>query len=80
MNEWEWQLLEDKTPRGSASKIAGVEVRAGRSRAAASAPGGDIFDIALAGSRRPSKRSSRTTKARSTSASCSTTIPAATWA
>ncbi len=48
MNEWEWQLLEDKTPVDHL-EIGGVEVRGRRSRASASPQGGDVLDIALAG-------------------------------
>ncbi|MCU1343161.1 MAG: hypothetical protein JWN92_2584, partial [Candidatus Acidoferrum typicum] len=48
MNEWEWQLLEDKTPVESL-EISGVQVRRGdrvklRPRAV-----GDVFDLALEG-------------------------------
>jgi hydrogenase maturation protease len=48
MNEWEWQLLEDKTPVESL-EILGVQVRRGdrvRLRPRAS---GDVFDLALDG-------------------------------
>jgi hydrogenase maturation protease len=48
MNEWEWQLLEDKTPLDHL-EIAGVEVRAGSRVRLLPRKGGDIMDIALAG-------------------------------
>lgn len=48
MNEWEWQLLEDKTLLDHV-EIAGVEVRAGDRVRLRPRPGGDILDIALAG-------------------------------
>jgi hypothetical protein len=48
VNEWEWQLLEDKTPVESLP-IDGVEVRAGDRVRLRPRQGGDIFDLALAG-------------------------------
>lgn len=48
MNEWEWQLLEDKTPVDRL-EISGVEVRAGSRVRLRPRQGGDIMDIALAG-------------------------------
>ncbi|HEY2012975.1 MAG TPA: hypothetical protein VGH38_05705 [Bryobacteraceae bacterium] len=48
MNEWEWQLLEDKAPVEHLT-IEGVEVRAGDRVRLKPRPGGDIFDMALAG-------------------------------
>lgn len=48
MNEWEWKLLEDKTPLDNLC-IAGVEVKAGDRVRLRPAPRGDIFDLALAG-------------------------------
>ena len=48
MNEWEWQLLEDKTAVGSL-QIAGIEVRAGSRVRLRPRKGGDVMDIALAG-------------------------------
>ena len=48
MNEWEWQLLEDKTPIGHL-EIAGVQVRAGDRVQLHPRKGGDVLDIALAG-------------------------------
>jgi hydrogenase maturation protease len=48
MNEWEWQLLEDKTEVESVA-VAGVEVNRGDHVRLRPRPGGDIFDLALAG-------------------------------
>lgn len=48
MNEWEWQLLEEKTPVDHL-EISGVEVRTGSRVRLRPRPGGDIMDIALAG-------------------------------
>jgi hydrogenase maturation protease len=48
MNEWEWQLLEDKTVLDHL-EISGVEVRAGNRVRLRPRPGGDVMDIALAG-------------------------------
>jgi hypothetical protein len=48
MNEWEWQLLEDKVPLESVS-IGGVEVRPGDSVRLRPRAGGDVFDLALTG-------------------------------
>lgn len=48
MTEWEWQLLEDKKPVDSIS-IARVEVCPGARVILRPHPGGDIFDLALAG-------------------------------
>jgi hydrogenase maturation protease len=48
MNEWEWQLLEDKTIIDCV-EICGVEVRAGCRVRLRPRPGGDVMDIALAG-------------------------------
>jgi hypothetical protein len=48
MNEWEWQLLEDKTPLDGV-KVRGVEVRTGDRVRLRPRSGGDIFDLALAG-------------------------------
>ena len=48
MNEWEWQLLEEKTP-SIICEIAGVEVRAGSRVRLRPRKGGDVMDIALAG-------------------------------
>jgi hydrogenase maturation protease len=48
MNEWEWQLLEDKTPVDHL-EISGVEVRTGSRVRLRPRPGGDVMDIALTG-------------------------------
>ena len=48
MNEWEWQLLEDKKPVEDL-RIAGIEVRPGTRVRLRPKPGGDIMDIALSG-------------------------------
>ena len=48
MNEWEWQLLEEKTPVESVN-VSGVEVKAGDRVRLRPKSGGDIFDLALAG-------------------------------
>ncbi len=48
MNEWEWQLLEDKTSAESV-EIGGIEVRKGDRVVLRPHAGGDIFDLALAG-------------------------------
>jgi hydrogenase maturation protease len=48
MNEWEWQLLEEKTPLDHLD-IAGVEVSTGSRVRLRPRPGGDVMDIALAG-------------------------------
>lgn len=48
MNEWGWQLLEDKTPVDSL-EILGVEVRPGDRVRLRPRPGGDVMDLALAG-------------------------------
>ena len=48
MNEWEWQLLEEKTPLDHLN-ISGVEVRTGSRVRLRPRKGGDVMDIALAG-------------------------------
>jgi hypothetical protein len=48
MNEWEWQLLEDKAPIQSLV-VGGVELRAGDTVRLRPRKGGDVFDLALAG-------------------------------
>ena len=48
MNEWEWNLLEDKAPLEHLD-IAGVEVRTGDRVRLRPRSGGDILDIALGG-------------------------------
>jgi hydrogenase maturation protease len=47
VNEWEWQLLEDKTPVDQV-EIAGAQVRAGDRVRLHPRKGGDVLDIALA--------------------------------
>ena len=48
MNEWEWQLLEDKIPVESL-EILGVQVRRGDRVRLHPKAGGDVFDLALDG-------------------------------
>ncbi len=48
MNEWEWQLLEDKTLLDHVL-VAGVELKQGDRVRLKPRAGGDIFDLALAG-------------------------------
>jgi hydrogenase maturation protease len=48
MNEWEWQLLEEKTSLDHL-EISGVEVRIGSRVRLRPRKGGDVMDIALAG-------------------------------
>ena len=48
MNEWEWQLLEDKTKLDQLT-IGDVEVRVGDRVRLCPRQGGDVLDIALAG-------------------------------
>jgi len=48
VNEWEWQLLEDKHPLDHL-EIAGIEVRAGDRVRLRPRKGGDVLDIVLAG-------------------------------
>ena len=48
MNEFEWQLLEDKDPLDRV-RINGIEMRAGDRVRLRPKSGGDILDIALAG-------------------------------
>lgn len=48
MNEWEWQLLEEKTTLESVA-VSGVEIRTGMRVRLRPRAGGDIFDLALAG-------------------------------
>ncbi len=48
MNEWEWQLLEDKNPVESL-EIQGAQVRRGDRVRLRPRVGGDVFDLALAG-------------------------------
>jgi len=48
MNEWEWQLLEDKTAVDHIS-LEGIEVRVGHRVRLRPRRGGDVLDLALAG-------------------------------
>lgn len=48
MNEWEWQLLEERTALERV-EIRGVELRTGDRVRLRPRPGGDILDLALAG-------------------------------
>lgn len=48
MNEWEWQLLEEKAQVASVC-INGVELKQGERVRLRPRAGGDIFDLALAG-------------------------------
>ncbi len=48
MNEWEWQLLEDKTLLERVV-VAGVEVRPGDRVLLKPRGGADVFDLVLAG-------------------------------
>jgi len=48
MNEWEWQLLEDKTAVDQL-EVSGVAVRTGSRVRLRPRPGGDVMDIALTG-------------------------------
>jgi hydrogenase maturation protease len=48
MNEWEWQLLEDKSPVAWL-EIRGVQVRPGDRVKLRPRAGGDVFDLALDG-------------------------------
>lgn len=48
MNEWEWQLLEDKTPVDSLT-VGGVELRAGDRVRLRPRKFGDVIDLALQG-------------------------------
>jgi hydrogenase maturation protease len=48
MNEWEWQLLEDKHPLEHL-EISGVQVKTGDRVRLRPRQGGDVLDIALAG-------------------------------
>jgi hydrogenase maturation protease len=48
MNEWEWQLLEEKTSLDHL-EISGIEVKTGSRVRLRPRPGGDVMDIALDG-------------------------------
>ena len=49
MNEWEWNLLEDKTASEAQVEIDGIAVKAGDRVRLRPKEGGDILDIALRG-------------------------------
>jgi hypothetical protein len=48
VNDWEWQLLEEKTPV-ECLLVDGVELRPGSRVRLRPRKGGDVFDLALAG-------------------------------
>jgi hypothetical protein len=48
MTEWEWRLLEDRMPLESGN-VGGINLKPGDHVRLRPRPGGDIFDIALAG-------------------------------
>jgi len=48
MNEWEWRLLEERTPVESVNSD-GIEISQGDRVRLKPRTGGDVFDIALAG-------------------------------
>ena len=48
MNEWEWQLLEEKTTLESVS-VSGVQIKQGARVRLKPRARGDIFDLALKG-------------------------------
>ena len=48
MNEWEWQLLEEKTPLEQV-QLFGVDLKPGDQVRLRPHAGGDILDLALAG-------------------------------
>jgi len=48
MNEWEWQLLEERTRLEHVS-VSGAELKPGDRVRLRPQSGGDIFDLALAG-------------------------------
>ncbi len=48
MNEWEWQLLEERTQVDRVN-VGGVELGVGSRVRLCPRAGGDIFDLALAG-------------------------------
>ena len=51
MNEWEWQLLEDKAPLDSIWLSENAHLRRGDRIRLHPLPGGDVMDLALAGNR-----------------------------
>jgi len=48
VNEWEWQLLEDKS-LVECLRVGGVDLRAGSRIRLRPRKGGDVFDLALEG-------------------------------
>jgi hypothetical protein len=48
VNEWEWQLLEEKTPLEHV-RVSGVELKTGDRVRLRPGDGGDVLDLALAG-------------------------------
>lgn len=48
MNEWEWQLLEEKTPLGYV-RVRGIDLKKGDHVTLRPREGGDILDLALSG-------------------------------
>ncbi len=48
MNEWEWQLLEERTPIENI-QVGGIELKPGDQVRLRPRVGGDIMDLALAG-------------------------------
>ena len=52
MNEWEWQLLEEKTPVDHV-EISGIQIRTGSRVRLRPRKGGDVMDIALSGQTAP---------------------------
>jgi hypothetical protein len=48
MNDWEWQLLEDKNPMDSI-RVSGCDLKSGDRVRLWPRTGGDILDLALAG-------------------------------
>ena len=47
MNEWEWQLLEDRTTLNTVVVVAGREIRPGDRVRLKPRSGADVFDLAL---------------------------------
>ncbi len=78
MNEWEWNLLEDKNADRSHLEIDGVPVNVGDRVRLRSQKAATFSTSPCATRSRSSKALKRTTKARNTSASSSKTIPGAT--
>ena len=77
MNQWEWNLLEDKAQLDHV-EIAGTVVKKGdRVRLRSQGAAATFWTSRCAGRSQPSKALKRTTKARSTSAWSLRTIPGA---